>query len=161
MSLEGTVPAPLSTDRKLELRLWLRMLACTTTIEQGIRSRLRVEFDTTLPRFDLLAQLDREPGGLTMGELSSRLMVSAGNVTGLVGRLAEEGLVERARRVEDRRTQVVRLTPAGKRFFDHMTPAHEQWIDDVFGHLAPEEAAMLYHLLGKLKRHLKEERVDA
>lgn len=157
MSLERTAPAAPATDRKLELRLWLRMLACTTTIEQGIRSRLRAGFDTTLPRFDVLAQLDRAPDGLTMGELSSRLMVSAGNVTGLVGRLAEEGLVERARRPRDRRTQVVALTPAGKHFFDRMAPAHEQWIDEVFGHLAPDEAATLHRLLGKLRGGLKKE----
>ncbi|ANK82941.1 MAG: hypothetical protein TEF_20625 [Rhizobiales bacterium NRL2] len=147
----------LRPDPKLELRLWLRMLACTGQIERTIRSRLREEFDTTLPRFDVLAQLDRAADGLTMGALSGRLMVSAGNVTGLVNRLAEEGLVETARLPEDRRTQVVRLTEAGKTAFDRMTPAHESWIDSMLSALTPGEAEALYGLLGKVRTGLQQE----
>ena len=146
----------LRPDRKLELRLWLRMLACTGRIERTIRSRLREEFDTTLPRFDVLAQLDRAPEGLTMGALSGRLMVSAGNVTGLVNRLAEEGLVATSRLPEDRRTQVVRLTAEGKRAFDRKTPVHEGWIDEMLSGLNQGEAESLYALLGKVRSGLGE-----
>jgi DNA-binding MarR family transcriptional regulator len=105
----------------------------------------------------VLAQLDRAADGLTMGALSGRLMVSAGNVTGLVNRLAEEGLVETARLPEDRRTQVVRLTEAGKTAFDRMTPAHESWIDSMLSALTPGEAEALYGLLGKVRTGLQQE----
>ncbi|MCW5751272.1 MAG: MarR family transcriptional regulator [Alphaproteobacteria bacterium] len=155
-------PAPLRADSdletatenddKLELKLWLRLLACATLIEGEIRGRLREHFEITLPRFDLLAQLDRAGDGLTMGELSNRLMVSNGNVTGLADRLESEGLIVRTPSSTDRRSQFIRLTTAGKRAFDQMTPAHERWIDEIFSGLERKEMAMLFALLGRLKR---------
>ena len=137
---------------KLELRLWLRLLTCSNLIEGEVRARLRETFATTLPRFDLLAQLDRAPDGLTMGELSSRLMVSNGNVTGLTDALVREGLVSRLTDPDDRRSLRIRLTPEGKRAFDAMTPTHEQWIDQMMAGLSRAEMAHLLELLGKLKR---------
>jgi len=98
-------------DHKTELRLWLRMLTCTTLIENEVRRRLREAFDITLPRFDVLAQLDRSPEGMTLGELSQRMMVSNGNMTGLVDRLVEQGLLRRRPSPTDRRAQIVSLTP--------------------------------------------------
>src|SRR5207342_3792621 len=100
-------------DHESELRLWLRLLTCTTLIEGEVRRRLRQEFDVTLPRFDLLAQLDRAPNGMTLGELSQRMMVSNGNITGLVERLAEQGLIRRRPLPNDRRVQIVSLTAEG------------------------------------------------
>ena len=143
-------------DDKLELRLWLRLLTCSHLIESEVRQRLRERFATTLPRFDLLAQLDRAPEGLTMGELSSRLMVSNGNVTGLADALAREGLVSRVPEPEDRRSLRLRLTAAGKRSFDAMTPVHEQWIDTMMQGLSRAEMAHLIELLGKLKQSLRQ-----
>jgi DNA-binding MarR family transcriptional regulator len=143
-------------DDKLELRLWLRLLTCSHLIESEVRQRLRERFATTLPRFDLLAQLDRAPEGLTMGELSSRLMVSNGNVTGLAEALVREGLVSRVPEPEDRRSLRLRLTAAGKRAFDAMTPVHEQWIDMMMQGLSRAEMAHLIELLGKLKQSLRE-----
>ena len=142
-------------DDRLSVRLWLRMLACTTRIEQDIRRRLREEFSTTLPRFDVLAQLHRSPGGLTMSGLSERLMVSAGNITGLVARLADEGLVERATHPEDGRVQVVRMTEDGREAFERMTPAHAAWVTELFEGLSEAEAQSLYNALGYLKTHLE------
>jgi DNA-binding MarR family transcriptional regulator len=143
-------------DDRLELRLWLRLLTCSHLIETEVRQRLRERFATTLPRFDLLAQLDRAPKGLTMGELSSRLMVSNGNVTGLTEALVRDGLVSRVPEPEDRRSLRIRLTPAGKRAFDTMTPVHEQWIDTMMQGLSRAEMAHLIELLGKLKQSLRE-----
>ncbi|HEV2547370.1 MAG TPA: MarR family transcriptional regulator [Stellaceae bacterium] len=143
-------------DDKLELRLWLRLLTCSHLIESEVRQRLRERFATTLPRFDLLAQLDRAPEGLTMGELSSRLMVSNGNVTGLAEALVREGLVSRVPEPEDRRSLRLRLTAAGKRAFDAMTPVHEQWIDTMMQGLSRAEMAHLIELLGKLKQSLRQ-----
>ena len=77
------------------LRLWLRLLTCTQLIEKQVRGQLREQFDTTLPRFDLMAQLERNPDGLKMNELSRRMMVTGGNVTGITDQLVAEGLVER------------------------------------------------------------------
>jgi DNA-binding MarR family transcriptional regulator len=157
-------PAPAAVDRessvagddKLELRLWLRLLTCSHLIESEVRQRLRERFATTLPRFDLLAQLDRAPHGLTMGELSSRLMVSNGNVTGLAEALVREGFVSRVPEPADRRSLRLRLTAAGKRAFDAMTPVHEQWIDAMMQGLSRAEMAHLIELLGKLKQSLRQ-----
>lgn len=138
-------------DDKLELRLWLRLLTCSNLIEGNVRSRLRTRFDTTLPRFDLLAQLDRSPDGLSMGELSARMMVSNGNITGLTDRLVEEGLVKRTPSARDRRSSHVSLTLAGKKAFDAMTPEHEQWVDDMMAGLSRQDMQQLFQLLGRLK----------
>lgn len=141
----------LNGDDRLELRLWLRLLTCSTLIEGQVRRRLRDQFDMTLPRFDLLAQLDRAAEGLSLSELSRRLMVSNGNMTGLVERLVSEGLIESRPQADDRRAQQVRLTPAGKRSFDAMTPVHESWIASMLHGLERRDMAALYELLGRLK----------
>ncbi len=142
----------LARGDKLELRVWLRLLTCANLVERRVRAGLREAFDVTLPRFDVLAQLDRAPDGLSMGELSDRLMVSNGNVTGLVDRLVEEGLVTRVPLPQDRRQSRVKLTPSGKRSFDAMTPQHERWIEDLFAGLTRPEMAQLLDLLAKLKQ---------
>ncbi len=155
LRLQGTASdreSALVSDDKLELKLWLRLLTCSNLIEGEVRARLRETFATTLPRFDLLAQIDRAPDGLTMGELSSRLMVSNGNVTGLTDALEREGLVSRLPEPEDRRSLRIRLTPSGKRAFDAMTPTHEQWIDQMMAGLTRAEMAHLLELLGRLKQ---------
>lgn len=150
---------PMRAD-KAELRLWLRLLACSGFIERRVRSGFRAEFDTTLPRFDVLAQLDRAPEGLWMGDLSRRLMVSNGNVTGLIDRLATEGLVSRQTAPGDRRKQMVRLTPAGRKAFDAMAPAHEAWIVDIMSDLGAEDRRQLLELLGRLRTALDLSRSD-
>jgi DNA-binding MarR family transcriptional regulator len=136
------------------LKLWLRLLSCTTRVEGVIRNRLRSEFGTTLPRFDLLAQLEREPEGLTMGELSQRLMVTGGNVTGITDQLEAEGLVLRADHPNDRRAFKVKLTPAGRRQFRRMAATHEGWIVEMFEGWSPAQKAQVHTLLGQLKQHL-------
>jgi DNA-binding MarR family transcriptional regulator len=146
------------SDDRLQLRVWLRLLTCANLIETEIRSRLRESFGTTLPRFDLLAQLDRAPQGLTMGELSSRLMVTNGNVTALAAALVREGLALRETLPGDRRSLRLRLTPAGKRAFDAMTPAHATWIDEMMDDLDAAELTQLMTLLGKLKRSAQQAR---
>lgn len=148
-------------DHKDELRLWLRLLTCTTLVENEIRSRLRERFDVTLPRFDLMAQLEKVPDGLTLGEVSQRMMVSNGNVTGLVERLATQGLVERTPHPKDRRAVTIRLSEAGRRAFDEMARAHEEWIADLFADLGPEEIEALMALLGKTKRSVHRSRGEA
>ncbi len=137
------------------LRLWLRLLSATNLIEGRVRSRLRRDFATTLPRFDVLAQLEQAGGGVTMSELSRRLMVSNGNVTGLTERLVRERLVSRTPSLTDRRTQLVRITPAGRRALRAMTPGHRAWIDDMFAGLSASERATLAALVAKLKRSVE------
>ena len=156
---DGPVPTPsggdfetaVTGDDRLELRVWLRLLTCCNLIERGVRRNLRDAFDTTLPRFDLLAQLDRAPEGLTMGALSRRLMVSNGNVTGLINRLVEEGLVARRAAKGDRRTQLVKLTAAGGQAFDRMAAAHATWINEMLTGLDRGEMTQLLDLLARLK----------
>jgi DNA-binding MarR family transcriptional regulator len=138
-------------DHKDELRLWLRLLASTTLIEREVRRRLREQFGVTLPRFDLMAQLDRSPQGMTLGELSRRMMVTNGNVTGLAERLVTEGVVSRRRAANDRRAHLVRLTDKGRRQFRKMAKAHERWIAGLFAGLSKREVDELLTLLGKAK----------
>lgn len=138
-----------------ELRLWLRLLTCSQLIEKRVRTGLREQFDTTLPRFDLMAQLERHPAGLKMKELSHRLMVTGGNVTGITDQLVAEGLVERMEVEGDRRAFRVRLTERGRSSFASMAQHHEQWIVDAFEGLGAREIDQLYRLLGKVKGGLK------
>jgi len=138
-------------DHKAELRLWLRMLTCATLIETGVRRRLRDSFDVTLPRFDLMAQLDKTPDGLTLGALSQRMMVSNGNVTSIVEALVLQGLVDRRAAPRDRRAQVVSLTADGRKAFRRMASAHEDWIAATFAGLSTEETEQLMALLGRAK----------
>jgi len=138
-------------DHVAELRLWLRMLTCTTMIEDEVRRRLREHFDTTLPRFDVLAQLDKMPDGMTLGELSQRMMVSNGNVTGLVERLGSEGLIARRAAPHDRRVQIVKLTAAGRRSFRAMARENGQWISQILADLDENEIEALMRLLAKTK----------
>lgn len=142
-------------EHKDEVRLWLRMLTCTTMVETEVRRRLRERFALTLPRFDLMAQLERMPDGLTLGDLSRRLMVSNGNVTGLVERLVEAGQVERVPHPVDRRVVLVRLTPAGRAAFTRMARVHEGWIGELFQDLTPADVQMLMQLLGRLKQSVR------
>ena len=136
------------------LKLWLRLLSCTTRVEGVIRNRLRTEFATTLPRFDLLAQLEREHDGLTMVELSQRLMVTGANVTGVTDQLEAEGLVRRAAHPTDRRAFTVHLTPRGRRQFRRMAAIHEKWVVELFDGWDARQQGQMYALLASLKTHL-------
>jgi DNA-binding MarR family transcriptional regulator len=138
-------------DHRDELRLWLRLLTCTTLIEGEIRTRLRAQFAVTLPRFDLMAQLDRAPAGMTLSDVSRRMMVSNGNVTSLVDRLVASGHIVRQVSDTDRRAQVIRLTARGRTEFRAMAAAHEGWIAALFGGLSRKEQAELMRLLAKAK----------
>jgi DNA-binding MarR family transcriptional regulator len=141
-------------DDHLALRLWLRLLSCTNRMEAPLRSRMRDRFGGSLPRFDLMAQLDRHPQGLKMRELSERLMVTGGNVTGLTDRLVAEGLVERHDDTRDRRAITVRLTAEGKHQFRIMAAEHEGWIAELMGGMRAADQALLFDLLGQLKTAL-------
>jgi DNA-binding MarR family transcriptional regulator len=133
------------------LRLWLRLLTCTQLVEKQVRSLLRERFDMTLPRFDLMAQLERAPDGLKMNELSRRMMVTGGNVTGITDQLVAEGLVDRADVEGDRRAYRVRLTAKGRALFLQMAAQHEGWILEAFSGLSDKDIATLSKLLGKVK----------
>jgi DNA-binding MarR family transcriptional regulator len=138
------------------LRIWLRLLTCTQLIERRVRSRLREEFGTTLPRFDLMAQLDRYREGLKMNELSRLLMVTGGNVTAIVDQLEKEGLVERLDEPADRRAFRIRLTRGGAKTFTEMARAHEHWVVELLAGLSRREQDELLKLLAKVKSHAVE-----
>jgi DNA-binding MarR family transcriptional regulator len=143
-----------TSDDHHALRLWLRLYACTSLVESRVRRRLQTRFGTTLPRFDLMAQLDRSPQGLRMSELSSRLMVTGGNVTGLTDSLEDEGLVVRESDGADRRALRVKLTREGRRVFRAMATEHERWIAELFAGLSAREARSLAERLHTLKQHI-------
>jgi DNA-binding MarR family transcriptional regulator len=146
------------TKDHLALRVWLRLLTCTLKIERQVRARLRHRFSTTLPRFDLMAQLERHPEGLRMNELSQLLMVTSGNVTGIVEQLMKAGLIERGPDPVDRRAFRVRLTAAGEKRFGAMARAHETWIIEILSGLSRSEQEVIFDLLGKVKRHMPQQK---
>lgn len=137
--------------RSASVRLWLRLLSCTMVIEKQIRRGLAARFDSTLPRFDVLAALDRHPEGMTMGALSRSLLVSNGNVTALVQKLIKDGYATLSPSAEDRRAAVACLTPAGRRYFEALAQAHHGWIDEMLSGLSHDQRELLFDLLGTLK----------
>jgi DNA-binding MarR family transcriptional regulator len=139
---------------KQSLRLWLKLLGCTMIVEKRLRAKLDAEFGTTLPRFDLLAALERHPEGLKMSALSEFLMVSNGNVTGVVSRLIEEGLVTRTVDTDDRRSATVRLTRRGRDSFAKMAAANERWMDTMFADLSDTQVEELMRLLSHARRSI-------
>ncbi|GFE51374.1 MarR family transcriptional regulator [Roseobacter cerasinus] len=139
---------PASKER---LRLWLRLLGAARQVEAELRERLRTEFDTTLPRFDVMAALSRHEQGLKMSELSGVLRVSNGNVTGIVDRLTEDGLMLRIAVPGDRRASRVRLTQKGQEEFARQAQAHEGWVNELLGGFSVEEAVALSARFDDLK----------
>jgi len=148
--VSGALSAP-----KDKLRLWIRLLRASRIIEAELRERLVKEFDTTLPRFDVMAALHRTPHGMLMSDLSRFLLVSNGNVTGVVTRLIEDGLVTRTVDQLDRRSATVRLTRKGRDTFLKMAAAHEQWMDAMFADLSDNQSDDLMRLLTHLRRSIE------
>jgi DNA-binding MarR family transcriptional regulator len=146
----------LAGDDHDALRLWLRLFTCTTMIERVVDSTLRRDFASSLPRFDLLAQLYRCPDGLRMGELSARILTTGGNVTSLVAALEREGLVKRKTAPDDGRATLVRLTAVGRRHFTAMARAHERLIAGLFDGLSVAERRTLHASLGTLKQRFRQ-----
>lgn len=138
-------------DDHHSIRLWLRLLTCTNMIEAALRTRLREEFGTTLPRFDFMAQLARASAGLTMGELSKQMMVSGGNVSGIANQLENEGVIHRAPLPNNRRTFCVKLTDEGKARFAEMARAHEEWVIELLGGLSGDDHQRLMAALKRVK----------
>ncbi|MDQ7026350.1 MAG: MarR family transcriptional regulator [Anaerolineae bacterium] len=145
-----------NSSTRTSLLLWLRMLTCTRMIENQIRRQLRESFETTLPRFDVMAQLERNRDGLRMGEISKLLLVTSGNITGIIDQLVKENLVERSPDPHDRRAYQVKLTEKGIAAFDEMAILHRGWIADLNAGLSDEEQKILHGLLEKLNESLQE-----
>jgi len=156
----GMIPEPtdfetgLDEDDLLDLRIWLRLLTCANLIERRIRKKLDKNFDTTLPRFDVLAQIERTPEGQPMRKLSKRLMVTKGNITSLVDRLEDDGLVDRKTSPQDRRVQNIQLTKNGEAAVKEMIPAHNAWLTEIMDGLDRDAAFELHALLGELKKSI-------
>jgi DNA-binding MarR family transcriptional regulator len=142
-------------DHHLSVRLWLRLLACTNRIENLVRQNLQSKFATTLPRFDLMAQLERAPQGLKMSDLSQRMMVTGGNVTGITDGLEKDGLVLREVDAADRRVFHVKLSAEGQRQFRRMAAEHEQWVIELLEGMSMKHKNQLVQLLGELKRNIR------
>jgi DNA-binding MarR family transcriptional regulator len=165
-------PLPLALDHKrigfegraadddhMAVKVWLRLLSCSTQIEREIRELLRLRFGTTLPRFDYLAQLQRHPQGLRMSALSHYLMVSGGNVTGLTDQLVREGWVQRLADPKDKRALFVQLTAAGLAQFELMAQEHETWLMQMFSGCNAQFKVSLYEMLGQLRVQLSRKQI--
>lgn len=136
------------------VRLWLRLLTCARMIEKRVKRRFADQYDITLPRFDVMAALDRHPEGMTMGQLSHALLVSNGNITGVVQALVRDGYAGTAPSPTDGRSSIVRLTQQGHECFVGLAEAHQEWIDAMLGGLGRDQQAALYDLLSALKDSL-------
>jgi len=147
----------LTDDHHESLRLWLRLLTCTHLVETHVRKALARDFKTTLPRFDLMAQLERAPNGLQMGELSRRMLVTGGNVTGIADQLERSGLIVRTEDPADRRAYLVKLTKEGRRLFAQMAAQHETWIVKLFSGIPKREQRALHESLSRLRGQLTRE----
>lgn len=144
----------LHRDGAKDVKLWLRLLSCVNLIETELRQRMREQFASTLPRFDMLAQLDRFPEGIKMGELSRLMLVTGGNVTGLADSLEKEGMAARVYDPSDRRSCRVKITASGKKQFDQMAKAHQRWLNELMSGMSEAEKNQLYVLLGVFKQQL-------
>ena len=149
-----TQAAPSRDDGALDLRVWVRLLDCARLIEKRLRRNFEDQFDTTLPRFDVMAALDRAAQPLRMGELSRALLVSNGNVTAIVRQLVEQGHVESRPDPDDRRSAVVTLTPQGKVLFDTLADAHHGWVREALGEIPASDQRVLLAMLTRLKSSL-------
>ena len=154
MSAAVGLDSRLSDETHESLRLWLRLLTCSHLIENHVRKALGKQFKTTLPRFDLMAQLERFPDGLQMGELSRRMLVTGGNVTGIVDQLEGAGLIVRTEDPADRRAYLVKLTKEGRRLFGQMAVEHESWIVNLFCGIPKREQRVLNESLSHLRAQL-------
>jgi DNA-binding MarR family transcriptional regulator len=143
---------------QLDIRVWLRLLSCSTIIEKRVRRRFADQFDTTLPRFDVLATLDRAPEGVAMGDLSKALLVSNGNVTAIVRQLERDGLIASRPADHDRRSSIVMLTAAGRDHFAELADAHHRWIKGMLAGVDPQSLHALYDLLGTVKASIGADR---
>ncbi len=140
---------------KQALRLWLRLFSCQSMIEDIIRIRLRDDHGITLPQFDVLAELDNADKQLTMSELSQHLVVSNGNITGVIDRLEREKFLKRVRSSEDRRVQYIQLTDSGKKRFNKIAAEHETWVADLFSALDRDEVDQMINTLKKTKESIQ------
>ena len=141
---------------KESLRTWLRLLSCETVIEQQLRTLLRQNYSVTLPQFDVLSELERAGDPLTMSQLSKELMVSNGNVTGVIDRLEKTDFVKRVRAEHDRRIQYIELTPKGRKEFNRMASRHESWVADLLSELSMTEMNQLQDLLLKARESVSD-----
>lgn len=157
MSTAVGMDTRLTDDDHESLRLWLRLLTCSHLIENHVRKALALQFKTTLPRFDLMAQLERAPQGLQMSELSRRMLVTGGNVTGIVDQLERAGLIVRTEDSADRRVYLVKLTKEGRRQFEQMAVEHESWIVKLFSGIPKREQRTLNECLFRLRAQLTRE----
>ncbi|MEE8296041.1 MAG: MarR family transcriptional regulator [Sphingomonadales bacterium] len=145
-----------NSNNREALRLWLHLITLTTVVEKKIRRNLKTKFETTLPRFDIMATLDRSGQKMTMGDLTSRLLVSKGNVTGVVASLVKQGLLKRERDKSDKRTHYLSLTNKGKREFSEQAKAHQGWINDYFSGQEMSELSAMVAQLSKLKETISQ-----
>ncbi len=152
MNNKEKIPSDAEDRSKEAIRTWLRLLSCETVIEQRLRRRFREEFSVTLPQFDVLSELERAGHKMTMSELSHELMVSNGNVTGVIDRLEKNGFVTRTRAAHDRRVQFIDLTEKGRNKWQGMAASHEDWLNDMLSELSTNDMADLQNLLLKTRQ---------
>src|SRR5437764_11838434 len=105
--MENECDMTTNSSRQAGILAWIHMLRITHKVQRCESAQL-AEYNLTLPQFDVLAQLHREEG-ITQQSLADRLLVTKGNVCGLMDRMMEQDLVERREDPEDRRAYMLYL----------------------------------------------------
>ena len=159
MGIESLSDSSPDTDSKNSLRAWLFLLKCAKRLEQEMSARFREQFQSSLSRFDVLAHLDLAgEQGLSTSQLAKRLLASQGNITRLLDRMAQDGLIDRRGDAADRRVSKIRLSSRGAELFARMAPAHEKWSHEILGSTGVADRNSLVALLRHLHDHLESRR---
>lgn len=140
------------SDSKNSLRLWLNLLKCTKQLEQEMSERFRESHGSSISRFDVMAHLSQAgEGGLNTSVLAASLLASKGNITRLLDRMEQDGLLKRELCPDDRRVSKIFLTPEGEERFDKMARDHESWALEVFESIDNNERQELLRLLKTIR----------
>ena len=141
-------PREWSAEEERALLLWIALARCYRTFARAVAARI-AEYGLTTPQFGILEAL-HHLGPLSLGDLADKLLVTGGNVTFVIDRLEEQGLVERVRSTEDRRVVKAQLTEEGRRVIAGVFPQHARAIAELARQLKPEEQEELRRLLKRL-----------
>ena len=130
------------------LRLWISLARCYATFARAISLKVQ-EYGLTPPQFGVLEAL-YHLGPLSLGDLAGKLLVTGGNITYVMDRLEDQGLVYRERSPADRRVVQAKLTSEGRRLIEEAFPGHVDYVEHLTRHLSPGERTELRRLLRAL-----------
>ncbi len=134
-----------------EVQLWVTLDRVYTILSRNLSAKVSA-LGLTTPQYRVLRQLGG--AGRSASELAALLGVTPGNLTGILDRLEQEGLLSRERGKTDRRSLQVRITPAGEALMSRAVPEMHQHLRQLFTTLDADEVTQMKALLERLERQL-------